>query len=283
MTELNTYDTYGTNWTIENVETIVDWLSIASFNIEALDLSTKYYQSIIRNNVIIGLVLSTASGTISATRLNSSGSVDSAFMLNSLFTVMSFTISLFTGYIKIYQIQERLEMFIKVKQDWIVFSTLLVSELQLPVKLRRDALFLIFKNKTQYLDLLKIDLQIPDFIKKNVHDNLSKNKDPTLIHCTTTNLSEIIMLISTTAMEDVRKSSDIENNINSLKDSLVKDDLAKDVSIKDAFAKDDLDRDVSTKDTLVNEDHLNEDYVKVDSLNINPVKLNIIKQKIFKK
>ena len=302
MTDLNTYDTYGTNWTIENVETLVDWLSIASFNIEALEISTKYYQRIIRNNVILGLVLSTASGTISATRLNSSGSKDSAFMLNALFTVMSFTISLFTGYIKIYQVQERLEMFIKVKQDWIVFSTSLVSELQLPIKLRRDALFLILKNKTQYLDLLKIDLEIPDFIKKTVHDNLSKNKDPSLIHCTTTNLSEIIILISTTAMNDVRKNSDIENNIDSkdasLKDTLEKDTLEKDTLEKDTLEKNTLEKDTLEKNTLekntstrdnlvkvdpVNEDNLNEDYVNVDPVNINPVKLNIIKQKIFKK
>ena len=141
-----TDNSYGTNWTIENVETIVDWLSIAAFNIEAMELAIKYYQSIIRNNVIIGLILSTASGTISATRLNSNPSQNSTLMLNALFTVMSFTISIFTGYIKIYQIQERLEMFIKTKQEWIVFSTLLVSELQLPVKLRKDALFLIIKN-----------------------------------------------------------------------------------------------------------------------------------------
>jgi len=211
-----TDNSYGTNWTIENVETIVDWLSIAAFNIEAMELAIKYYQSIIRNNVIIGLILSTASGTISATRLNSNPSQNSTLMLNALFTVMSFTISIFTGYIKIYQIQERLEMFIKTKQEWIVFSTLLVSELQLPVKLRKDALFLIIKNKTQYLDLLKIDLQIPDFIKKTVHDNLTKNKDPALVQCTTTNLSEIIMLISNSAIHDIEsnsKNNDISNDM----------------------------------------------------------------------
>jgi hypothetical protein len=68
----------------------------------------------------------------------------------------------YTGYIKIYQIQETLEQYIKMKQEWTVFSTSIASEPQLPIELRRDALFMIIKNKNntmvcRYRDTVLID------------------------------------------------------------------------------------------------------------------------------
>jgi hypothetical protein len=62
---------------------------------------------------------------------------------------------------KINQVQETLEEFIKIKQQWVFFTTIIFSEFQLPIHLRQDALYLIWKYKNQYLDLLKIDLDIP--------------------------------------------------------------------------------------------------------------------------
>jgi hypothetical protein len=85
-----------------------------------------------------------------------------------------------TGYIKIYQIQENLESSIKSQQDWIIFSTELASELQLPTELRRDALWMIIKNKNSYLDLLKTKLEIPDAIAKTAKKEFEQETQLTM-------------------------------------------------------------------------------------------------------
>jgi hypothetical protein len=163
---------YGTNWTQTNIDTIIQWICISSFKINILDEAITYYRNIMRNNVIFGLILSTASGTISATRFGINSNDNLSFTLNALFTAMSFSIAIFTGAIKVYQIQERLEEYIKMKQEWITFSAGIASELQLPIKLRKDALFIIIKNKAKYLDLLKLETEIPNFIKIRVENKM---------------------------------------------------------------------------------------------------------------
>jgi hypothetical protein len=163
---------YGTNWTKTNINTIIQWICISSFKINILDEAITYYRNIMRNNVIFGLILSTASGTISATRFGLNSNDSLSFTLNALFTAMSFSIAIFTGAIKVYQIQERLEEYIKMKQEWITFSAGIASELQLPIKLRKDALFIIIKNKAKYLDLLKLETEIPNFIKLRVENKM---------------------------------------------------------------------------------------------------------------
>ena len=87
---------------------------------------------------------------------------------------MTFSIAIFTGAIKIYQVQERLEEYIKMKQEWITFSAGIASELQLPIKLRHDALYIIIKNKAKYLDLLKIETEIPESIKNKVQTKMKE-------------------------------------------------------------------------------------------------------------
>jgi hypothetical protein len=85
---------------------------------------------------------------------------------------MSFSIAILTGLIKIYQIQERLEEYIQLKQEWIVFCVNITSEIQLPVSQRRDALKIIKENKSKYLDLLKMDVDIETRIKEKALENL---------------------------------------------------------------------------------------------------------------
>jgi hypothetical protein len=85
---------------------------------------------------------------------------------------MSFSIAIFTGLIKIYQVQERLEEYIQLKQEWITFCVNITSEIQLPISQRRDALKLIKEYKGKYLDLLKIDIDVPTIIKEQALENL---------------------------------------------------------------------------------------------------------------
>lgn len=156
---------FGTNWTPNNVRTLLNWLNIASFSIKALENSIFICRSQIRFNTILGLILSTASGSISVSQY--SGKVN-VMALNILFTVMTFLIAITTGYIKIYQIQERLEIFIKTKQEWTTFVSVISTEMDLPIPLRQNALYLISTNKEKYLNLMNVDYEIFSNVKKQI-------------------------------------------------------------------------------------------------------------------
>ena len=188
---------YGTNWTKANVETLNEWITIAAYNIQILTYASQYHQRLLRNNIILGLLLSTASGTISAARFGLQSSVLTDNVLNGLFTAMSFLIALFTGCLKVYSIQERLEEFLRIKQEWIVFSTAITSELQLPTQLRHDALYTIVKNKAKYLDLLKANPEIPPFCVERVKKEFGNAGDADV---DATNLPKTMLSIAATEL-----------------------------------------------------------------------------------
>jgi len=188
---------YGTNWTKANVETLNEWITIAAFNIQILTYASQYHQRLLRNNIILGLLLSTASGTISAARFGLQSSALTDNVLNGLFTAMSFLIALFTGCLKVYSIQERLEEFLRIKQEWIVFSTAITSELQLPTQLRHDALYTIVKNKAKYLDLLKANPEIPPFCLDRVKKEFGNVGDADV---DATNLPKTMLSIAATEL-----------------------------------------------------------------------------------
>ena len=203
---------YGTNWNQTNVLTLFEWLTIAAYNIKCLELGSSYFRTIIRNNTIMGLVLSTLSGTLSVSQL---GIQDPdqimSKVLNAVFIALSFSIAIFTGYLKIYQIQERLEQYIKVKQDWISFSTGIASELQLPIALRRDALWIIIKNKNTYLDMLKIDLEFPKRIQDRARAEFGKH-NTVKGNIDVSTLSQIIMDIGIQELEELKQSAASKTN-----------------------------------------------------------------------
>ena len=174
-----TEEKLGENWDEINLETLSEWLQISSLLIETLNIAIKYYRNIMRKNVLFGLICSTASGSISVTQLNSDYQ---KLALSILFTTMSFSIAISTGLVKIYQVQERLEEFIQLKQEWISFSVNITSEIQLPKKERIDALKLIREYKNKYLDLLKRDIDVPTFIKSEALKNLYDDKGKYLNH-----------------------------------------------------------------------------------------------------
>lgn len=188
---------YGTNWTKANVETLNEWITIAAYNIQILTYASQYHQRLLRNNIILGLLLSTASGTISAARFGLQSSAFTDNVLNGLFTAMSFLIALFTGCLKVYSIQERLEEFLRIKQEWIVFSTAITSELQLPTQLRHDALYTIVKNKAKYLDLLKANPEIPPFCVERVKKEFGNAGDADV---DATNLPKTMLSIAATEL-----------------------------------------------------------------------------------
>jgi hypothetical protein len=164
------------SWNENNINTLLSWISISSFNIACLEDAIIIYRNYIRYNIILGLVLSTSAGTLSVTQYSTYFNDKMQFVFNMLFTLLTFTISLSTGYIKIYQVQERLENFITIKQEWIVFIASIATEFQLPINLRKSALHLIQANKAKYLDLLKSDDEIPERVKRAVTKRFQRHQ-----------------------------------------------------------------------------------------------------------
>jgi hypothetical protein len=195
---------YGTNWTKTNVGTLFEWVNIAAFNIQCLEHCIKKYRQIIRNQMILNLILSTSSGTISVSQFGENSSATIDIGLRILFTLFSFLIAISAGALKIYQIQERLETAIRIKQEWTVFSTTIASELQLPIQLRRDGLWMIKRNKDTYLDLMKTELEIPDSIKKKVAREFPHQEN---LHLDVVSLPRIMIDICNSELTDMQSAN----------------------------------------------------------------------------
>jgi hypothetical protein len=213
---------YGSNWTKTNVTTLQEWINIASYNIQILTYAAQYNQTLLRNNIILGLLLSTASGTISAARFGLTSSPTTDLVLNSLFTAMSFIVAIFTGCLKVYSIQENLEQFIKIRQDWTVFCTAIASELQLPTSLRHDALYIIMKYKIKYLDLLKSNPEVPAFCVDRVKKEFVKYADADL---DSTNLPKTMMGIAAMEMKSVNETENEGTQTSAKTDTVITENV----------------------------------------------------------
>lgn len=172
----------GTNWYIWNAMTLNQWVETGSNNIELLETAILDRRTWLRRNALLGILLSTLSGTISASQITSP-----TYEVVVLFTVLSFLVAFSAGLIKVYQIQESLEKYIDIKQQWIGFTTLIISELQLPVNLRQDATYLIWKHKGQYMELLKTDIEVPQYLRKKAETHIA-NHIPSSIKTTLPNV-----------------------------------------------------------------------------------------------
>lgn len=150
---------FGINWNKNNINTLKLWLTMAMQQLDILEKAIYKYKTFIRFHVIWGLILSTTSGTLSASNITIT-SLDVNFAFNILFTTMSFFIAIGSGMMKIWQVQENLENYIKLKQDWIIFCIKIISQLNLQRENRIDANVLINNNNDKYLELLKTDIDI---------------------------------------------------------------------------------------------------------------------------
>ena len=195
---------YGTNWTRTNVSTLFEWINISAFNIRCLEICIKRYRNWIRNQMILNLILSTSSGTISISQFGLTGTEQVDFIIKIFLTIFTFMIALSAGALKIYQIQERLEEAIRLKQQWATFATGLGSELQLPIQLRIDGLWIIERNKKTYLDLLNTESDVSDDIKKRVSKELPH---PVNMRLDVVNLPRILINIADGELTDMESAN----------------------------------------------------------------------------
>ena len=158
------------------LETFSDWISVAAYKIECLDLAIKIYRWRLQTCILLGLLLSTASGTISVTQFGNY-SPNLKFGLNLVLTITSFAVALLTGIVKTFKLQENLEEYIGLKQNWVSFSAKINNEIYLPKKMRGNAETLIKDNKARFLDLLKIDVPIPKEMSVLAAKHLDKGDD----------------------------------------------------------------------------------------------------------
>ena len=163
----NYVDQRASDWTENKFETLSNWMKIAAFYIQINDKCINKYKLLLKVNTIMSLVLSTTSGTFSVLNFNSS---DYSSYLNIGFTVSTFCLALFAGYIKVDQVQEKLEEFIKLKQEWTAFSAALSAELVLPLNLRQSSVELINRYKGKFLDLIKADVDYPYKYKMRIRE-----------------------------------------------------------------------------------------------------------------
>jgi hypothetical protein len=158
------------------LETFNDWISVASYKIECLDLAIKILRWRLQTCILLGLILSTLSGTVSVTQF-SEYSPRVKFGLNLILTITSFSVAILTGFVKTFKLQETLEEYISLKQSWVSFSAKISNEMYLPKRMRKNAETLIKENKACFLDLVKIDIPVTKSMSVLAAKHLDKGDD----------------------------------------------------------------------------------------------------------
>lgn len=158
------------------LETFGNWINVSAYKIECLDLAIKTYRSRLQGFILFSLILSTVSGTISVAQFGNYGSSLKVF-LNTALTISSFLVALLTGAVKTLKLQENLEEYIHLKQRWVSLTAKITNEIYLPKRLRRNAEVMIRENKGLFLDLLKIDIYIPNHMSVLAAKHLDKGDD----------------------------------------------------------------------------------------------------------
>lgn len=183
--ELAYYETRrGQGWEDpNNMKILTEWIHYAAVYLDILSEATEGYRKTLRFNTIINLIVSTLASTISVSTFNTSeqSNPQMALALKIVFTTLTFMLTIAAGYIKVYQIQEKLENSLRLKQEWALFGSKISSEMQLPLVLRKNAIFLISTMKGTYLDLVKSDMGIKkDIIRRMAVRSGLKEDDLTL-------------------------------------------------------------------------------------------------------
>lgn len=166
------------NWCKDDIVTIISWVAIGRRKIREMELIVEHNRLFMRTVTFYNLIFSTASGTVGvATIENAALAKETRFWCNVAVVLASYMITMLTGALKICQVQENLELAIKYKQDWIGFAAEIASEIQLPDAYRRESQFVINKNRAKYLELLKLDIEVPKSVERTMQLIITKEQD----------------------------------------------------------------------------------------------------------
>jgi hypothetical protein len=158
------------NWTVDNTENIINWVSHANLQILLIDTYLIHLKNILRINTLWSLIISSLTSTISLTQFTIDDVTHPSISLVIKFSIFftSLFTSLITGYIKIEKIQEIIENLEDKKSLWSDFLFNLLREIQLSLKFRKDAEELIKENIEKFYELNTKQFNIPNKIKKKV-------------------------------------------------------------------------------------------------------------------
>ena len=165
------------DWTFEHIRTLVTWLNYSNVNMFLIDLSIKYYRTIITNVMAYTLLLSTISSTISISQLGISKESQPLLydIIQYSFIGASTFSTLLIGYMRLFKVQETLDTNTLLYKSWLSFSTRISSEFQMPVHMRTSALELLQDMKNEYIDLFCKNPDIPLYVKLMANNYFQRN------------------------------------------------------------------------------------------------------------
>ena len=166
----------GTDWNVSNILTLVEWLNIASLYILLLDKQISYYRKILNQITIYGLVVSTITSTVSLSQLSMSEleypnltmALKVAFSVTSIFTTIT------TGALKVMKIQENLETSLEYYKKWNNFAAEISGQLQIPIEIRKNALSIIIRLKSNFKELFTTRLPLTESVVSNASKLMNK-------------------------------------------------------------------------------------------------------------
>jgi hypothetical protein len=166
----------GTDWNVSNILTLVEWLNIASLYILLLDKQISYYRKILNKITIYGLIVSTITSTVSLSQLsmsereypNLSMALKVAFSVTSIFTTIT------TGALKIMKIQENLEIALEYYKKWNNFAAEISGQLQIPIEIRKNALSIIIRLKSNFKELFTTRLPLTESVVSDASKLMNK-------------------------------------------------------------------------------------------------------------
>lgn len=221
----------GENWNKQEVQILTEWIHISATFLDILSEACERYRKTLRANTIINLVFSTIASTISVSTFNLSeeSNAGTALALKITFTCMTMILTIAAGYIKVYQIQEKLENSLRLKNEWALFGSKISSEMQLPLMLRTNGIALVNKMKDTYLQLVQSDLGIrKDIIKRMAARSGLTTDDLTL--------SEIFERIAGKELDRIHSNDYYQPIMLTMKDDMNMNDLNKTIILENIQA-----------------------------------------------
>lgn len=153
------------NWNIQNEQTINNWKNNFEEMSYVYELTLQKYKTKINIISMIAFIISSLQTTLTFSNLgiNEEENPDITLIVKILLIVLALVVNISNGIIKIYKWNDIVESYKGYTEKLQSFSTILISETELPKELRKNALDFIIQHKASYIEILRSS---PDICKK---------------------------------------------------------------------------------------------------------------------
>jgi hypothetical protein len=168
----------GTDWNLGNSFTLLNWLNIASLYLLILDIQISYYRNILNQITVVGLIFSTITSTVSLSQFSITDVTypTLSLILKMGFSATSIFTTIATGALKIMKIQENLESCLDFYKKWNKFASEISGQIQLPKKIRKNALSIIIRLKSEFKELFTRRLPLTKKTLEIVSEQIGKKE-----------------------------------------------------------------------------------------------------------